>query len=114
PHGGFVALPPRAGVAPATLLYVSGYAVPALTLRRKAAVELAADLTDSAAAVARTEAGTELPAVAAAARAVAEADTLGWDAAFLRAAAHGRPSWGGRVGPRREGAGGLADVVGRI
>ena len=113
-HVGFVAIPHRAGVAPATLLYVSGYAVPALTLRRKAAVELAADLTDSAAAVARAEAGTELPAVAAAARAVAEADTLGWDAAFLRAAAHGRPSWGGRVGPWRDVAERLADLMDRI
>src|SRR5437879_4757860 len=98
-HVGFVAIPHRAGVAPATLLYVSGYAVPALTLRRKAAVELAADLTDSAAAVARAEAGTELPAVAAAARAVAEADTLGWDAAVLRAAAHRRPSWAAPARP---------------
>src|SRR2546430_5788124 len=66
-HVGFVALPHRAGVAPATVLYVTGYAVPALTPRRKAAVELAADLTDSAAAVAPAEAGIELPAGAAAA-----------------------------------------------
>src|SRR5439155_1169788 len=48
------------------------------------------------------------------ARAVAEADTLGWDAAFLRAAAHGRPSWGGRVGPWRDVAERLADLMDRI
>ena len=113
-HVGFVAIPHRAGVAPATVLYVSGYAVPALTLRRKAAVELAGDLTDSAAAVARAEAGLELPAVAAAARAVAAADALGWDAAFLRAAAHGRPSWGVRVGPWRDVAERLGDLMDRI
>ena len=113
-HVGFVAIPHRAGVAPATVLYVSGYGVPALTPRRKAAVELVADLTDSAAAMARAEAGMELPAVAAAARAVAEADTLGWDAAFLRAAAHGRPSWGARVGAWRDVADRLADLMDRI
>ena len=113
-HVGFVAVPHRAGVAPATVLYVSGYAVPALTPRRKAAVELAADLTDSAAAVARAEAGMELPAVAAAAQAVAAADVLGWDAAFLRAAAHGRPAWGARVGPWRDVAERLTDLMDRI
>jgi len=113
-HVGFVALPHRAGVAPATVLYVTGYAIPALTPRRKAAVELAADLTDSAAAVARAEAGIELPAVAAAARAVAAADTLGWDAAFLRTAAYGRPSWGARVGPWRDVAERLAGLMDRI
>lgn len=114
-HVGFVALPHRAGVAPVTVLYVSGYAVPALTPRRKAAVELAADLTDSAAAVARAEAGgMELPAVAAAAQAVAAADSLGWDAALLRAAAHGRPSWGARVGPWRDVAERLSDLMDRI
>ncbi|HEY6158881.1 MAG TPA: sugar ABC transporter substrate-binding protein [Gemmatimonadales bacterium] len=112
-HVGFVAIPHRSGVAPATVLYVSGYAVPALTPRRKAAVELVADLTDSAAAMARAEAGMELPAVAAAARAMA-ADTLGWDAAFLRAAAHGRPSWGARVGPWRDVADRLTDLMDRI
>src|SRR2546430_13937471 len=61
-HVGFVALPHRAGVAPATVLYVTGYAVPALTPRRKAAVGLAADLPDSAAAGAPAQAGNELPA----------------------------------------------------
>src|SRR5256886_7736435 len=104
-HVGFVALPHRAGVAPATVLYVTGYAVPALTPRRKAAVELAADLTDSAAAVARAEAGIELPAVAAAARAVAAAATPRPGAAFLRTAAHRRPAWGGAGGARPDVAG---------
>ena len=113
-HVGFVAIPHREGVPSATVLYVSGYAVPAMTLRRKAAVELAADLTDSAAAAAWGEAGLELPAVAAAARAVAAADALGWDAAFLRAAAHGRPSWSARVGLWRDVAERLTDLMDRI
>jgi len=113
-HVGFVAIPHREGVPSATVLYVSGYAVPAMTLRRKAAVELAAELTDSAAAAARGETGLELPAVAAAARAVATADALGWDAAFLRAAARGRPSWSARVGPWRDVAERLADLMDRV
>jgi len=111
---GFVAIPHRAGVAPATVLYVSGYAIPALTLRRKAAVELAADLTDSAAWVARGAGGTELPAVPAAARALAAADELGWESAFLRAGLHGRPSWSARVGRWRDVADRLADLLDRI
>src|SRR5256886_13785535 len=43
---GFAPIPHRAGVPPATVLYASAYAVPARALRRKAAVELAADLTE--------------------------------------------------------------------
>jgi multiple sugar transport system substrate-binding protein len=94
---GFVAIPHRSGVPPVTALYASGYAVPALTLGRKPAVELAAALTDSLAAAGRSEAGLELPAVAAAAEALAASDTLGWEAPFYRAAKHGRPGWGSRL-----------------
>src|SRR5205823_215793 len=50
---GFAPIPHRAGVPPATVLVATGYAVPARTLRRRAAVELAADLTDSLAGAAR-------------------------------------------------------------
>src|SRR2546426_12492276 len=56
---GFAPIPHRAGVLPATVLYASAYAVPARTLRRKAAVELAADLTDSLPDAARGDAGIE-------------------------------------------------------
>jgi len=111
---GFAPIPHRAGVPPATVLYASGYAVPARALRRKAAVELAADLTDSVADAARGDAGIELPAVAAAAQGVAAADTLGWEAAFLRAAAHGRPGWGARVAQWREVEAELADLMVRV
>src|SRR5207302_1983139 len=93
---GFAPIPHGAGVPPATVLYASAYAVPARALRRKAAVELAADLTDSLPDAARGDAGIELPAVTAAAQGVAAADSLGWEAAFLRAAAPGRPGWGAR------------------
>jgi multiple sugar transport system substrate-binding protein len=111
---GFAPVPHRAGVPPATLLYATGYAVPAGVLRRKAGVELAADLTDSLPDAARGGAGIELPAVAAAAQAVAAADTTGWEAAFLRAAAHGRPGWGARVGQWREVEAELAELMDRV
>src|SRR5439155_1081461 len=44
---GFVGIPHRAGVRPVTVIYASGYAVPAIAARRKLSIELAADLTDS-------------------------------------------------------------------
>jgi multiple sugar transport system substrate-binding protein len=111
---GFAPIPHRVGVPPATVLYASGYAVPALALRRKSAVELVADLTDSLADAARGDAGIELPAVTAAAQGLAAADAPGWEAAFLRAAAHGRPAWGARIAQWREveiELGGLMDRV---
>lgn len=111
---GFVAIPHRAGVAPVTVFHASGYAVPALTLGRKPAVELAAALTDSASDGARGAAGIELPADSAAARALAEADTLGWEAAFLRAAQHGRPSWEARVALWSEVEAALTDMMDQI
>jgi multiple sugar transport system substrate-binding protein len=111
---GFVAIPHRRGAAPITALYASGYAVPAPTLGRKSAVELAAALTDSLADAARGDAGIELPAVTAAARALAAADTLGWEAAFLRAAEQGRPGWGARVPQWRLVETELADLMDRV
>ena len=111
---GFAPIPHRAGVLPATVLYASAYAVPARTLRRKAAVELAADLTDSLPDAARGDAGIELPAVTAAAQGVAAADSLGWEAAFLRAAAHGRPGWGARLAQWREVEAELIDLMDRV
>jgi multiple sugar transport system substrate-binding protein len=111
---GFVALPHRAGVAAATVLYASAYAVPSRLERRKPAVELAADLSDSTSQAARAAAGLELPAVLAAAEAVAAADTLGWDAAFLRAAARGRAPWEARIALWPEVETRLAGLLERI
>jgi hypothetical protein len=113
-HLGFVAIPHRAGSAPVTVLYASGYAVPGRILGRKAAVELVADLTDSLAGAARGEAGIELPAVTSAAQALALADTLGWETAFLRAAARGRPAWRMRVAQWRDVEAALSALMDRI
>lgn len=113
-HVGFVAIPHRTGVAGATVLYASGYAVPALTLGRKPAVELVAAMTDSMAGEARGEAGLELPVVSSAAQALAAADSLGWDEAFLRAAKQGRPGWGARVPQWRLVEDRLTDLMDRV
>src|SRR3989442_495552 len=59
---GFAPVPHRAGVPAATLLYATGYAVPAGGLRRKTRVELAADLAHPPPHAARGAAGIELAA----------------------------------------------------
>src|SRR5207245_1584846 len=65
---------------------------------RKRSIELAAYLTDSLADALRGEGGgLELPAMTGAAQALVARDRLGWEAAFLRAAATGRAPGGGRV-----------------
>ena len=111
---GFVGIPHRAGVRPVTVIYASGYAVPAIAARRKLSIELAADLTDSLADAARGEAGLELPALTTAAQALVARDTLGWEAAFVRAAAVGRMPWGARIERWREVAAVLPDLLDRI
>src|SRR5439155_1521127 len=86
---GFVAIPHRIGSAPATAIYASAYAVPATVSRRRLAVQLAAYLADTLAQALRGEAGVEVPALTPVAEALAARDTLGWEAAFLRAAQRG-------------------------
>jgi len=111
---GFVEIPHRAGFAPATVIYASGYAVPASAPRRRLSVELAAYLTDTLADGIRAAGGLELPALTEAAQALAARDTLGWEAAFLRAAAHGRAPWGARIEQWREVEAVLPDLMDRI
>ena len=78
------------------------------------AVELVADLTDSLAGTTRGTAGLELPAVTLAAQTLAATDTLGWEAAFLRAAARGRPAWRARVAQWPEVDSVLSELMVRI
>jgi arabinooligosaccharide transport system substrate-binding protein len=111
---GFTAIPHRAGVAPVTVIRAEGLAVPALALRRKLAVELVASLTDSLAGRLRGEAGLELPALSSVAAALAAGDTLGWQAAILRAAMHGRIPWEARVARWEEVEPALTDLMDRI
>jgi len=113
-RAGFVAIPHRAGFRSATVIYASGYAVPALVTRRKRSIELAAYLTDSLAEGLRGEAGLELPVVTGAAQALVARDTLGWEAAFLRAATAGRAPWGARIEQWRDVEAALPDLMDRI
>ena len=111
---GFVAIPHRIGSAPATAIYASAYAVPATVSRRRLAVQLAAYLADTLAQALRGEAGVEVPALTPVAEALAARDTLGWEAAFLRAARHGRVPWSARVEQWREVEAAFSDLLDRI
>jgi multiple sugar transport system substrate-binding protein len=111
---GFVEIPHRAGVPPATVIYASGNAVPVAAPHRKLSVQLALFLADSQAQALRAERGLELPAITAAAQALAARDTLGWEAVFLRAAAHGRAPWGARIRGWREVEAVLPDLMDRV
>lgn len=113
-RAGFVEVPHRAGFPPATALYASGYGVPRVASRRRLSLELVASLTDSVAAAARGDAGLELPAVTSAAAALAAGDRSGWEAAFLRAAAHGRAPWAARIERWRNLEAVLPDLMDRI
>ncbi len=116
-HGlrvGFVEIPHRAGYPPVTVLYASGFAVPVGAPHRRLSVELAAMLADSATQSLRAAAGLELPSVTGAAVALAAHDTLGWEAAFLRAAAHARAPWGARIAEWREVEALLPDLMDQI
>jgi hypothetical protein len=101
-------------VEPVTVLYVSGYAVPARAPHRKLSVELATSLADSTAQTLRAAAGVELPALVSIAESLAVRDTLGWASVFWRAATRGRVPWDARVDEWREIEPLLADMMDRI
>lgn len=111
---GFVGIPHRAGASPATVIYAAGVAVPAAAPHRRRSVELAAFLADSVALAIRAGARLELPSRDAVARDLAGNDTLGWEAVFRRAAAHGRIPWGARIQEWREIEAVLPDLMDRI
>ena len=111
---GFVEIPHRAGAAPQTVIYASGFAVPATAPHRKLSIQLAVFLADSAAQAVRVAGGLELPTLTAAANAVVAADTSGWEAVFLRANRHARVPWGARIERWREVEAALPDLMDRI
>lgn len=111
---GFVEIPHRAGAAPQTVIYASGFAVPATAPHRKLSIELAAYLADSLAQAIRTAGGLELPTLGGTAQAVTTADTSGWEAVFLRASRHARVPWGARIERWREVEAALPDMMDRI
>lgn len=99
---GFAPIPHAPGVAPTTVVYASGWAVPASGSRRRLALRLAAALADSAAQRNRVAQGLELPAMRGIAEQVAEEDALGWERTFLATLPTARPPWGARVRGWRE------------
>lgn len=111
---GFAEIPHRAGVAPATVIYAAGVAVPVAAPHRRHSIELAAFLADSVALAIRAAARLELPSRDAVARDLARRDTLGWEAVFRGAAAHGRIPWGARIPQWREIEAVLPDLMDRI
>ena len=111
---GFAEIPHRVGVPPATVVYASGLAVPALAPHRKRSVELAAYLADSLAQMIRARAGLELPSLASVAESLAARDTLGWEQVFLRATQHARAPWGARIEQWREVEAALPDLMDRV
>jgi len=94
---GLAPIPHRPGIAPATAIYVSGWAVPANVRQKRLAVELAAWLAGEAAQ--RERGGTRLgiPALRHVAEDLAAHDASGLERAFLRQVGRGRLPWGAMV-----------------
>jgi multiple sugar transport system substrate-binding protein len=113
-RAGFAEIPHRAGVAPATVIYAAGLAVPVVAPHRRLSVQLAAFLADSLALAIRAGARLEVPSLDLVARDLAARDTLGWEAVFRRAAARGRVPWGARIREWREIEAVLPDLMDRI
>jgi len=96
-HLGVAPIPHAASAAPATVLYASGWAVPANAPHRRLSVELASWLGSEEAQRMRASTRLGIPAFRDVAEEVAAADTSGIEAAFLRQVAYGRVTWGARV-----------------
>ena len=111
---GFVEIPHRVGAAPQTVMYASGFAVPATAPHRKLSIQLAAYLADSEAQSVRVEGGLELPTLTGAATALEAGDTSGWESVFLRASRHARVPWGARIERWREVEAALPDLMDRV
>jgi multiple sugar transport system substrate-binding protein len=90
-------IPHREGRETVTVLYASGWAVPANVVNRRLAIELAAFLASDDAQRTRAATGLAIPAFRDLARQRAEDDPTGVEAAFLAQALRGRMTWGARV-----------------
>jgi multiple sugar transport system substrate-binding protein len=111
---GFVEIPHRVGASPQTVIYASGFAVPATASHRRLSIQLAAFLADSQAQAIRVAGGLELPTLTGAATALEAGDTSGWEAVFLRASRHARVPWGARIERWREVEVALPDLMDRV
>lgn len=94
---GVASIPHRDGAEPATVLYASGWAVPANAPERRLSVELAAFLASEEAQRIRASTRLGIPAFRDVAEEVAAADTTGIEHEFLAQVPRGRITWGARV-----------------
>ena len=94
---GVAPVPHRAGAAPTTALYVSGWAVPANVAHKRLAVELAAWMAGDEAQRMRSDTRLGIPALRALAEEQALRDRTGVERAFLEQVANGRMPWGAVV-----------------
>jgi len=94
---GVAPIPHEASSSPATVLYASGWAVPANAPHRRLSVELAAYLASEEAQRMRSSTRLAIPAFRDVAEQAAAGDTSGIEAAFLRQVDDGRVTWGARV-----------------
>lgn len=107
---GVAPIPHRPGARPQTVLYSSGWAVPANVARKRLAIELAAYLASPEAQRERVASGLAISSLRDVAREVAASDSTGIERAFLAEAAQGRMTWGARVRDFYE----VEDLVRRI
>lgn len=94
---GVAPIPHRAGVEPANVVYVSGWAVPLTARHRRLAVELAAFLSGEEAQRERARTRLGVPTLRRVAEEFAARDPSGIERAFLAQVPRARPSWGARV-----------------
>ncbi len=106
-------IPHAAGHDPVTVLYASGWAVPANVVHKRQAIELAAFLASEEAQRMRAATRLAVPAFTDVAAELAAADGSGIEEAFLRESRRGRITWGARVRDFHEVEEALFDVVDR-
>jgi ABC-type glycerol-3-phosphate transport system substrate-binding protein len=111
---GFAPIPHRARSPPATVVYASGWAVPAASPNRRLAVELAAALADSASQAVRVSHDLEISAIRSVADQAAASDSLGWERVFLDVMPTARLPWGARVRGWREVENRLPQVIDEV
>jgi ABC-type glycerol-3-phosphate transport system substrate-binding protein len=111
---GFVPIPHRAQSPPVTVVYASGWAVPAASPNRRLAVELAAALADSASQAVRVRHDLEISSIRPVADQAATLDSLGWERVFLDVMPTARMPWGARVRGWREVENRLPQVIDEV
>jgi ABC-type glycerol-3-phosphate transport system substrate-binding protein len=94
---GVAPIPHREGAEPTTVVYTSGWAVPANVRHKRLAVELAGYLAGAEAQRMRAESQLEISALMSIASEVADSDPTGVEKAFLKHVENARVPWGATV-----------------